>query len=347
MFNVEAWGAGNCVILARGLYQNKGQAWGWDYAWNDASTGYGANPREAAGAATDAKEIAAINSWVAQLPSQQFFDNYGININVAALKAGDWDHGISGVTTAYLDTQGNSGNSVSSSTNGTIHGVSPTATVDTVSKGLELELTAQPVKNLNFTLNASKTTATRNNLSSTLVSFITRQSNLMNSAAGDIRQWWAGDQTLRQVWTSSVWGPYQNLLAQQGSSAPEIRPWRFNAVSSYYFERGTLKGVNLGLAYRWQQGQILGYALQSYTDPKKQLPDVTKPFKGPAEDSLDFWIGYEHRLSKRVHWKIQLNVRNAADKAHLTPIAVQPDGSPAQYRIVEGQNWTVTNTFSF
>jgi hypothetical protein len=347
MLQVEAVGAGNAAILARGIYNGKGQAWGWDYAWNDNSTAYGAQPRAAAGLATDAKEEAAISSWISQLPSQQFFNNYGIPISVSALKAGDWDHAITTVTAAYLDTQGNSGDAVGNSYDGTIHGVVPVATVDTTSKGVEFELTAQPIKNLNLAINAAKTDGTRSNLSSTLSDFILREKALMDSPAGDIRQWWAGDQTLRTVWTGAVWGPYLNLLAQNGSSAPEIRPWRFNTVASYYFDKGLFKGVNVGAGYRWQQGAIVGYALQSYTDSAKEILDVTKPFRSPVEDAVDLWLGYERKLTSHVNWKIQLNVHSVGQKAHLIPIAVQPDGSPAQYRIAEGALWQITNTFTF
>lgn len=347
MLQVEAVGAGNAAVLARGIYNGKGQAWGWDYAWNDNSTGYGASPREAAGAATDTMEKAAIASWIAQLPSQQFFNNYGIPISVAALKAGDYDHAITTVAASYLDTQGNSGDAVGNSYDGTIRGVAPVATCDTESKGIEFELTAQPTKNLNLSFNASKQDAVRTNLSATLEKFIMRQKALMDSPAGDIRQWWAGDRALRTVWASSVWGPYLNLKAQDGSSASEVRPWRFNGVANYNFDRGFLKGVNVGGGYRWQQGCILGYGLQSYTEAAKMIPDVTKPFKSSAEDAIDFWIGYERKLTAKINWNIQLNIRNLGDKAHLVALAAQPDGTAAQYRIAEGQSWTITNTFKF
>ncbi|MFT3829082.1 MAG: TonB-dependent receptor plug domain-containing protein [Opitutaceae bacterium] len=347
MLQVEAVGAGNAAVLARGIYNGRGQPWGWDYAWNDNSTGYGANPRDPAGAATDTMEKAAIQSWIDQLPSQQFFDNYGIPISVSALKAGDWDHAITTVTAAYLDTQGNSGDAVGNSYDGTIQGISPVATCDTTSKGIEFELTAQPLHNLNLSVNVAKTESTRTNLSGKLENFILRQKALMDSPAGDIRQWWAGDRTLRTVWTSSVWGPYLNLKAQDGSAAPEVRPWRYNVVANYSFDRGWLKGFNVGGAYRWQQGAILGYALQSYTDPAKMIPDVSKPFKSPSEDGIDLWVGYERKLTDKVNWRIQLNVRNVGDKAHLIPISIQPDGSAAQFRIAEEQTWSITNTFTF
>jgi hypothetical protein len=59
------------------------------------------------------------------------------------------------------------------------------------------------------------------------------------------------------------------------------------------------------------------------------------------------WVGYERQITDGLKWRIQLNVRNAFGKNELIPITVQPDGSPAGYRISEGRSFFVTNTFSF
>ena len=76
--------------------------------------------------------------------------------------------------------------------------------------------------------------------------------------------------------------------------------------------------------------------------------DLSKPYYGPSEDGLDFWVNYERKLTKKLNWKIQLNVRNAFDKEGLIPITVQPDGQTwAGMRIKPVQEWFVTNTLSF
>jgi hypothetical protein len=339
LYLLEAWGTASAVIDARGLAGDPAAAgvpWYWDWANHDANTPYGAIPRDPAGAAVDAKEQAAIKSWIAQLPSQSFFDAYGLPVNVAKLQSGDLVGGLPG-----FDINNGVG-SLQSATGGTINGIAPVATVDTISKGVEFELFAQPTRNWNIALNAAKTDASRVNLSSTLQHFIEYQKAMFDSPAGDLRLWWAGDNTLRKYWNDNIYGPYQFLLAQQGSSAPEIRPWRANLVTNYNFDTGMLRGVNVGLAYRWQQGEILGYAL----DSDGHL-DVSKPYRGSSEDYVDLWIGYQHKLTNKVTWRIQLNTRNVGRSAHLVPISVEPDGSPAAFRIEEGMGWQVTNTFSF
>ena len=49
----------------------------------------------------------------------------------------------------------------------------------------------------------------------------------------------------------------------------------------------------------------------------------------------------------RIHWRIQINVRNAFGKDELIPISTQPDGSTAAARIAPNMGWEITNTFKF
>ena len=132
------------------------------------------------------------------------------------------------------------------------------------------------------------------------------------------------------------------LKLQQGTNAPELRKWRFNFITNYSFTHGWLKNVGVGGAYRWQDKVIIGYpaiAGGSY--------DLTKPFYGPAEGAVDLWASYHRKVTRKVDWKIQLNVRNAFAKDGLIPISVEPDGSWASVRTQPVQEWTLSNTFSF
>jgi hypothetical protein len=74
---------------------------------------------------------------------------------------------------------------------------------------------------------------------------------------------------------------------------------------------------------------------------------LNRPFFGPTEALFDGWIGYGRSLGPRVHWKIQLNVRNIGVGNGLRPLAVWPDGRVMQWTIKEPQRWTLTSTFAF
>jgi len=148
---------------------------------------------------------------------------------------------------------------------------------------------------------------------------------------------------MRDVFNRDVYSAYLFQKNTNGKMVSEMAPWRFNLVTNYKFDHGLLKGFNAGGGYRWEDHKILGYALNA----KQDNLDVTKPYWSKPEDAVDLWVGYERKISSKLDWRIQLNLRDVGKKPRVTPISVEPDGSYAQYRIQEGMTWSLTNTFSF
>lgn len=223
-------------------------------------------------------------------------------------------------------------------------------TADTLSKGYELEFTANPLPNWRIAFNASKADAVRNNFGGPvldeLVAYLDQQ---MAGVAGDMRQFngnYVATNEVRQNWAN--WrGQYNLLKLQQGTAASELRKWRWNLVSNYSFREGKLKGAGIGGSYRWQDKVVIGYPLLPSTGTIATY-DLSKPYYGPSEDALDLWVNYERKLTQRINWKVQLNVRNVGKKDSLIPISIEPDGQTwASVRISPHQEWFLTNTFSF
>jgi len=76
--------------------------------------------------------------------------------------------------------------------------------------------------------------------------------------------------------------------------------------------------------------------------------DLSQPYYGPSEGGLDLWVSYERKITKKINWKIQANVRNVGQNDDLIPISVEPDGRTwAAVRVTPTQEWFVTNTFAF
>ena len=101
--------------------------------------------------------------------------------------------------------------------------------------------------------------------------------------------------------------------------------------------------ANLGLAYRWQDQQILGYQYNKVTDAL----DVTKPWYGAGEHHVDLWVGYQRKLTSKIGWNIQLNLRSVGEHDKLVPVSIEPDGSVGFSRIEWGMGAALTNTFTF
>ncbi|HLP24770.1 MAG TPA: hypothetical protein VK477_03770, partial [Acidobacteriota bacterium] len=327
------WGATHALAALDGIADPQLRQGNWGWPWNGIE---GGDP---------ARIQAIVNDYFKNFPlTQAFADEYGLGMNVAAMRAATTNaQRYAAVPTYGVNDQGAAALGLQPAYGGRLKsfGSGPAASVDTTSSGTEFEITAQPTKNWSVAVNFSKTKAVRDSISPTIQTWIDTYTKFLAGDAGLIRLW--GGDTLRKVWADNILAPYAVLQAQIGSQVPEIAPWRFNAVTNYNFREGWLKDVNAGLAYRWEDKRILGYAY----DKTKDVLDIERPLYGPTDDHFDFWVGYQRKLSEKVGWRIQLNVRNAFEKTHLVPVNLQPDGSVALSRIQEGMIWQVTNTFSF
>ncbi|HLP01816.1 MAG TPA: TonB-dependent receptor plug domain-containing protein [Opitutaceae bacterium] len=224
-----------------------------------------------------------------------------------------------------------------------------TVAEDQVSKGWEYEFTANPTKNWRITVNASKTEAMRNHIGGALLrEFIALTNTYMNGPMGQIRTWGGNStgSTALVSWNGNFFSQYTKATLQEGSYSAEFRKWRFNLITNYNFTEGRLKGVNVGGGYRWQDKVAIGYPMIRVSASEVTY-DIDNPYWGPSQDAYDFWIGYERKLTEKIDWRIQLNIRNLFQGNEVYPIATQYDGTPAQYAIKPGQTWTLTNTFRF
>ena len=142
----------------------------------------------------------------------------------------------------------------------------------------------------------------------------------------------------------------RTAAAQSGVSTSEIRKWRANVVTRYEFQRGLIRGLSIGGALRWQDKVGIGYPNISATPNTQYVPDIAHPLYGPTDTQVDLSLGYKNRFKLRgatIVWNIGLNVRNLAAKEQLVPIAANPDGSWATFRIPPERQWSLTNAFSF
>jgi hypothetical protein len=268
-----------------------------------------------------------------------------------------WNYGVGPTTLAALQTPGqylanpitpNTASVFDYRNNPDLQGFKVTA--DVASKGYEYEFTANPTKNWRITLNASETTAVRTNVGGPVLNeLIAYFDVLMAGVGGDLTRFnsdWSAGNALRQDWTN--WrGQYTLMKLQEGAAASELRKWHYNLVTNYSFDHGMLKGFGVGGAYRYADKVVIGYPVLPGANGLASF-DLDKPYYGPAEKGVDLWASYEHKITNKVNWRIQANVRNVGQNDGLIPISVQPDGTTwAGVRINPVQEWFVTNTFSF
>lgn len=232
-------------------------------------------------------------------------------------------------------------------------------TEDSTSKGWEIELNGQITRNWRLTFNASKTDAVRENIGgSALTDFISKYEAALNGGApggvGDLRIWWggAGNETTLQEWNGNIGSEYHQRKLEEGTDVPELRKWRYNLVTNYEFDHGMLKGVGVGGGVRYQSDVVIGFAPQ-YVDPNDHSKGVTydfaDPYRGPSETAIDAWASYRRKLTAKIEWVLQLNIRNLNYGGDaLIPITSQPTSyAGAAYRIRPPRTWELSSTFNF
>jgi hypothetical protein len=223
----------------------------------------------------------------------------------------------------------------------------------THSKGWEFEVAANPIKGLDISFNASKTSAQRSELAAGYTNWILKRWKDLQGPMGNIRIWGgsSGGETTRSKFAAETYAGYLFFNALQGSDVPELHEWRYNVVANYSFQTESLKGLNAGLSYRWSDANVIGFLSKPTTDTISgttiAVADLTKPVKGKSEAVTDLWVGYSHKLTDKIHWRIQANIRNAFADSKLLPTTVQPTGQVATYRISEPRTFSLTNTFEF
>jgi outer membrane receptor protein involved in Fe transport len=226
-------------------------------------------------------------------------------------------------------------------------------TGNTRSEGYEFELIANPIKGLDVSFNASKTTAQRSDLASGYTDWILKRWTDLQGPMGDIRLWGGGSggETARSKFRNETYAGYLLFQALEGTDAPEIHKWRYNVVSNYSFQGEKLRGANIGGSYRWQDRSTIGFFSKTSVDTISNTPidvaDLSRPIKGKSEGTVDLWLGYERKFARNLKWRIQFNVRNAFADNDLVPTTVQPNGVIATFRIPEPRTWTVTNSIDF
>jgi hypothetical protein len=284
------------------------------------------------------------NDFTALFP-QEFWDRYGSDVDVAAIKRGDWLHVLNDTNVVLPWTIKGFGADV--------HGVTEIIDQDVKSQGYELEVTARPLKNWDITFNASKVSATQVALGPAVTKLMEGMKHLyVDTAFGQVAMWggYTDQGAWKQQFTQNLWGPYNVQKSLTGSDQPELRKWHFNAITNYRFDRGFVKGVNVGGAFRWEDRPTLGYGIhlaEISPGQKLWLSDVKQPLYGPADQHFDLWFGYDHKLTSTVNWRLQFNLHNVGERTKLVPITKQPNGDVAQSRIQEGQTVDVTVKFMF
>lgn len=140
----------------------------------------------------------------------------------------------------------------------------------------------------------------------------------------------------------------------QGQSVMGQRKYRWSFLTTYNFTEGALRGFSIGGSQRWEDEAVIGYlgkasGVNLYGgQPVMDISDVSRPIYDDAQYYTDLWIAYRRPLfDDKVRMKLQLNVMNVFEGGELRPVAVNYDGSPYSFRIIDPRQFILTASFEF
>lgn len=253
--------------------------------------------------------------------------------------------------------------------------------VDTSSRGYELEMTYNPSRNWRIKLTGSKSDAQDDRIGTDIYDFwignvpfwsSLRYDSVPGNGDGRGPLWWSnqistvfnqylpnaslGQNTDGTIWANRLYtteyiATYQNLASNVGKPRSQQREYRFAGITNYDFTRGPLKNFNVGGAVRWESKAAIGFlAGPAETSGPFQgavlTLDNNKPVYDKARAYFDFSAGYRFKFFKdKIQSKLQLNIQDAFENGRLQAVAVNPDGRPYAYRIVDPRRFVLTMTF--
>jgi len=228
------------------------------------------------------------------------------------------------------------------------------ATNTQTAKGVEFELVTSPVQGLRIMLNVGKQeTITANSAADAFALANTIITNMGTAGIAGLRDSPNNQApgTFADRYTTDILTPIVAARIKDGTVSQEQRKWRANLVANYSFSNDSrFKGFGVGAAARWQDKAAIGYnQLYTANSPTQVTvyPDLAHPYFAPSQLNGDLWISYRRKLTSKINWRIQLNMRNAFGDHSDIPVRSNPDGSVPIIRIPQERAWFINNTFSF
>jgi len=259
-------------------------------------------------------------------------------------------------------------------------GLAPGATQESRAKGTELNLTYNPTRSWTMKLTASKSESVFTAVAPQYDAWFAQRMPVWTSATApdipdfvdangtsySLKNFWSsygyssaarisntdGNTNAQNYFNNTVVSQVGLAKAQEGAVATNQRRYHASFLTNYRFTEGKFAGWSAGGSLRWESRAAIGY-LGKAADPTKptiiNAYDVTRPvYLDNGNYYLDLSVAYSRKVfHDKVRMKIQLNCNNVTEDGHLQPIAVNYDGSPWAFRIIDSRQFVLTTSFDF
>jgi outer membrane receptor protein involved in Fe transport len=230
---------------------------------------------------------------------------------------------------------------------------------DATSRGKEIEIAYNPTRFWTVKSTITQAKAFNAIMSPLLQEYVASRLSTWQSIRSpfDNSAFWNGNYRVGNLtpegwYNQNLIAPMKLAVASQGKQRTQTREWRVNTVTNFKLAGVTqnrwLKPLDVGGAVRWEdKGSIGFFGAPPDADGIVRSLDPDRPVWDKGRYYFDVMAGYDLRLfGDKVRARVQLNVRNVLEDGRLQPVAVNPDGSPWAFRIIDPRQFFLSATFN-
>ncbi len=225
------------------------------------------------------------------------------------------------------------------------------------SRGKEVEVTYNPTRYWRMKLTVSQSTPLNGIMSPAVQEYVDSRmpvwTTIKDPVTGNL--WWtnpADNNTVPQTFfINNVLANLKLAVALQGKRRSQTAEYQAAFLTNYDLAGLTsnrwLSPVTVGGSLRWRDRQSIGF-LGAPADPDGIVReyDANKPVWEKSEATVDLSAKYGFKLfHDKVRARVQLNVNNVFESGRLKPVAVNPDGTPWAFRIIDPRQFILSVTF--
>jgi hypothetical protein len=225
------------------------------------------------------------------------------------------------------------------------------------SRGKELEVTYNPTRHWRMKFTASQSNPLNGIMSPAVQDYINSRMSTWTSIKDPVTglAWWTTAQDngaiARDWFTNNVLANLKLAVALQGKRRTQTAEYQASFLTNYDLAGLTsnrwLKPITVGGSVRWRDQQSIGFlAAPADADGIVREYDPNKPVWEKGETTFDVNASYRFRFfNDKVRCKLQLNVNNVFEDGKLKPVAVNPDGTPWAFRIIDPRQFILSASF--
>jgi hypothetical protein len=225
------------------------------------------------------------------------------------------------------------------------------------SRGREVEVTYNPTKYWRMKLTASQSTPLNGIMSPAVQEYIESRmptwTTIKDPVTGNL--WWTTPEDNGTVpstfYINNVLANLKLAVALQGKRRTQTAEYQASYITNYDLAGLTshrwFSKLGVGGAVHWRAESSIGF-LGAPADPDGIVRefDPNKPVWEKGETTVDLNANYTLMLfNDRVRCRLQLNVNNVFEDGKLKPVAVNPDGTPWAFRIIDPRQFILSATF--